>query len=634
MANTARLVIDPIARKISTKYEKIRLVQQDNNSMRITFEMPRVVRGHDMSNCSTVEVHYDNISFDRKKVNSDIYTVTDIIVAPEDEETINFSWLVSRAATQLEGHIEFSLHFGCTEDASLEYAWHTTTYSGIVVLAGKHNTNTIVKQYPDAFDELRKDIYKKIEEAVSNAKPFDIVHELGDREDAAISQKGAKKALECKLDKPEEGVEFVKTTDYATPSKRGIVMPVAANGTGVNAYGQLYLVEATGAELSAKTNHYKPVTPSNLDQAVKVGATTNTIALTDAEQKSACDWMGAVAKSQVQAVGGIKIVNGILQLDSANEGEIASKRAVNAPLKPSNIDSVVKTGITTNTKVLTEAEKQSAQEWLGVKSELDTIKAAVDGRLYDYVVDDSEESSKIPPANALRYAQLVELGDILVYGEGKRNALGANGEGVADISLLFDLTASYDPTTRIITLNGSFTPRETTCLFLALYDMSTSEDVHTPQGSYTWTVTAEHIGGTTNSIVGATGCGVYGGTNNGLLTWLPLPSEAEVPSTFTGNGGVIKGYYIQFQSTGYENTFDNYQLRINAGYEPEIAERREVGQIVVRDRYDGEILRTYPATAPQTLDLEGDVVILFEEADGSCFNPAESTVLYQVKVVV
>lgn len=173
MANTARLVIDPIARKISTKYEKIRLVQQDNNSMRVTFEMPRVVRGHDMSNCSTVEVHYDNISFDRKKVNSDIYTVTDICVAPEDEDTINFSWLVSRAATQLQGVIEFSLHFGCTEDASLEYAWHTTTYSGIVVLAGKHNTNTTVKQYPDAFDELRKDIYKKIEEAVANANSFD-----------------------------------------------------------------------------------------------------------------------------------------------------------------------------------------------------------------------------------------------------------------------------------------------------------------------------------------------------------------------------------------------------------------------------------------------------------------------------
>ena len=158
MANTARLVIDPIARKISTKYEKIRLVQNDNNSMRITFEMPRYVRGHDMSNCSTVEVHYDNISIDRKQINSDVYFVDDIEVATEDDTTINFSWLVSRNATQIVGSVEFSLHFGYEEDPSLEYAWHTTTYSGISVLVGKHNTEAVVDNNPDAFTALQKEI--------------------------------------------------------------------------------------------------------------------------------------------------------------------------------------------------------------------------------------------------------------------------------------------------------------------------------------------------------------------------------------------------------------------------------------------------------------------------------------------
>lgn len=160
MANTARLVIDPITRKISTKYEKIRLVQNDNNSTCVTFEMPRYVRGHDMSKCSTVEVHYDNISVDRKQVNSDVYFVSDITVAPEDEETINFSWLVSRNATQIVGSVEFSLHFGCEEDPTLEYAWHTTTYSGINVFAGKHNTEAVVENCPDALTGILGDIKK------------------------------------------------------------------------------------------------------------------------------------------------------------------------------------------------------------------------------------------------------------------------------------------------------------------------------------------------------------------------------------------------------------------------------------------------------------------------------------------
>lgn len=182
MANTARLVIDPIARKISTKYEKIRLVQNDNNSTRVTFEMPRYVRGHDMSRCSTVEVHYDNISIDRKQVYSDVYFVSDIIVAPEDEETINFSWLVDRNATQVVGTVEFSLHFGCNEDPALEYAWHTTTYSGIVVLAGKHNTESAVERTPSIFESFKNLVNERISEATNIiAEVKEIVDNINDQ---------------------------------------------------------------------------------------------------------------------------------------------------------------------------------------------------------------------------------------------------------------------------------------------------------------------------------------------------------------------------------------------------------------------------------------------------------------------
>ena len=187
MGNEARLVIDPVKRKISTKDEKIRLVQYDNNSVKIYFEIPRYVINHEMLDSSTVEVHFDNISSDRKQKNSDIYKVTDITVDREDENKVIFSWLVGKNATQLVGSVEIALHFGRTDDP--EYAWHTTNYSGINVFEGKHNETPVVDMYPDAFYELKRELEQKIEDAVENIEPVELAQDLeGNAEDKAVSQ--------------------------------------------------------------------------------------------------------------------------------------------------------------------------------------------------------------------------------------------------------------------------------------------------------------------------------------------------------------------------------------------------------------------------------------------------------------
>jgi hypothetical protein len=209
MANTARLVIDPITRKLSTKYEKIRLVQKDNKSERITFEMPRYVRGNDMSKCRCIEVHYDNLSLDRKQTNSDIYTVKDLVVAPEDENTINFSWLVSNAATQLVGSVSFSIHFGDAEDAANGFAWHTIPYYGIIVYETKHNNGNIEKTYPDIlakwddkfadfvalYTERFVDLGNEFDRLKAEGVLIDLVGETGDSELRVMHQKAVTKAL-------------------------------------------------------------------------------------------------------------------------------------------------------------------------------------------------------------------------------------------------------------------------------------------------------------------------------------------------------------------------------------------------------------------------------------------------------
>ncbi len=57
-----RFIIDPITRIIRNQAsKKTTLMQNDHNSERFTFELPRYVEGHDMSLCNAVEIHYSEI---------------------------------------------------------------------------------------------------------------------------------------------------------------------------------------------------------------------------------------------------------------------------------------------------------------------------------------------------------------------------------------------------------------------------------------------------------------------------------------------------------------------------------------------------------------------------------------------
>lgn len=64
---------------------------------------------------------------------------------------------------------------------------------------------------------------------------------------------------------------YVKNTDYATKSKGGVVRigDQTAVGLAINATGAIYIVTATSNQIDARTNSYNPITPSNLDYAVR-----------------------------------------------------------------------------------------------------------------------------------------------------------------------------------------------------------------------------------------------------------------------------------------------------------------------------------------------------------------------------
>lgn len=53
----AVFTIDPISREITTETDNISLMQYDHNSEIFTFQIPKIVEGHDMSLCNGILCH-------------------------------------------------------------------------------------------------------------------------------------------------------------------------------------------------------------------------------------------------------------------------------------------------------------------------------------------------------------------------------------------------------------------------------------------------------------------------------------------------------------------------------------------------------------------------------------------------
>ena len=93
--------IDPATRAITNLSEKkTKIIQYDHNSERFTFEMPRLIDGHDMSLCDKIEIHFINISANKNQQNADVYLCDDVQLSHDDENVVIFSWLISQNATQ------------------------------------------------------------------------------------------------------------------------------------------------------------------------------------------------------------------------------------------------------------------------------------------------------------------------------------------------------------------------------------------------------------------------------------------------------------------------------------------------------------------------------------------------------
>lgn len=161
-------IVNPLTRVIASESGKVSLMQYDHNSERFTFEIPRVIEGHDMLETDKVEIHYVNGSGSSKLTRSDgIYPVDDLGVSPDSDDMVICSWLISQNATKFAGNLAFVVRFVChDEDDNIIYQWFTNPFTGIKINAGINNEFAITDgDNPDILEAWKDDLYKSFEES-------------------------------------------------------------------------------------------------------------------------------------------------------------------------------------------------------------------------------------------------------------------------------------------------------------------------------------------------------------------------------------------------------------------------------------------------------------------------------------
>ena len=155
----SRFVINSTTRAISTTSDKLELIQRDHQSERSTFEIPKIVEGHDVSLCDRIEIHYINIDRRTSATSRDVYIADDVAV---DGDKLTFSWLISGNATKYYGRLNFIILFECLDpDGNYTYKWNTEICKLLTIGEGISNTYAVIEDHSDILEKFRKEILEE-----------------------------------------------------------------------------------------------------------------------------------------------------------------------------------------------------------------------------------------------------------------------------------------------------------------------------------------------------------------------------------------------------------------------------------------------------------------------------------------
>lgn len=147
-------IINPVTMEITNSSQKHTLQQGDHNSEIYTFEIPKVIEGHDMTLCNLVEIHYINIKGDKTERSEDVHTVKDMVASEDDPDTLVFAWTIHGNATKYAGSLNFRIKFGCTDESgAYTYRKHTEIFKGITISEGFDNAGSVEEDHSDVLSQ-------------------------------------------------------------------------------------------------------------------------------------------------------------------------------------------------------------------------------------------------------------------------------------------------------------------------------------------------------------------------------------------------------------------------------------------------------------------------------------------------
>lgn len=291
-------LIKPETRSIvSTSAERIVLIKGDHNSEIFTFEMPKEVDGHDMSQCNLVQIHYINSEADSRTARSvGVYKVTDLQASADDENTLVFSWLISTNATKFVGPLNFAIRFACINGSKIEYAWNTSIFGSVSIATSIDNSDIVVEQYDDTLQQWYEEIVmasimsEAAMEAAKEEAKAEMIEEASDIVNEAVLA-GTTEAVENAKTQLNEYTSGLKTELEETIPDEAVKATRDANG---NVIHETYVAKndtdyANSALEEKLTNG--DVVPAKAETAIKAthDAEGNDIAATYLRKDSSVD---------------------------------------------------------------------------------------------------------------------------------------------------------------------------------------------------------------------------------------------------------------------------------------------------------------------------------------------------------
>ena len=218
--NDTHFKIDPVTRQIKNESEKVVLMQNDHNSERFTFEIPRYIDGHDMSECNKVEVHFINQKADKTEKTSDVYPVDDLQVSPDSEDVVICSWLISQNATKYAGPLNFVLRYACLTGEVIDYQWYTDIHKGISVSESISNIESVATEYSDILEQWWQEVLSNIAPGIQGEKGDP--GEKGEKGDPG--EKGDQGEKGDPGEPGKDGDSPVRGTDYWTKEDQAAIL--------------------------------------------------------------------------------------------------------------------------------------------------------------------------------------------------------------------------------------------------------------------------------------------------------------------------------------------------------------------------------------------------------------------------